>query len=85
MRKTQEEARRKKKISGDLPPMAYTMVLNYWTDLTAPRNYLTGEFRFESDSRRCVVSLYEDPEFVKAREPEATIMLRPAEAERAQE
>ncbi len=65
--------------------MAYTMVLNYWTDLTAPRNYLTGEFRFESDSRRCVVSLYEDPEFVKAREPEATIMLRPAEAERAQE
>lgn len=83
LRKVDEDERKKRKRKAQLEGFtAFEMVMNFWTELVTQNNFLTGEFRFRSDHRRIVVSLYDDREFVKSRIPDASVMLFRASGER---
>ena len=67
------EAKEKGKAPQGLP--AFEMVMNFYTEYVADKNFLLGEFRYRSDSRKYFINLFDDREFVKSRIPEASVML----------
>jgi len=69
------EVNRKRKKRD--PRSAYTLVFEIMTPLVAPDNFLYGQYRYESDTQRTTVELWDDRAFVKARSPKAMVMMRP--------
>jgi hypothetical protein len=79
-RSVDDEARTKGDSSSGFT--AFEMVMNFWTERDAPENFLTGEFRYRSDTQNIIVNIFDDRKFVKSRIPNASVMLFRSAGER---
>jgi hypothetical protein len=79
-RSVDDEARAEGGATGGFT--AFEMVLNFWTERLAPKNFLLGEFRYRSDTQNIIVTIFDDRKFVKSRIPKASVMLFRSAGER---
>jgi hypothetical protein len=83
LREVDEKERKSRERKGKPPSYtAYEMVMNFWTELVVPNNFLTGEFRYRSDLRQATITLYDDRAFVESRIPKASVNLFRVSGER---
>jgi hypothetical protein len=71
----EEAKKRRKKRQTAAGSTAYLQFFHFWTESEAPNNFLTGQYRFRSDTRVFTVDIHDDREFVASRVPEATVQL----------